>query len=161
MTTSQIQRRLVDFRFYRIQPPHPSHGQALVTSLSPLSLTWFFFFFSPPLWKLNLTPRQTNTRTHFITHSSSVYSVQIAGVSAEMTSQIILGSFPWETQPPPTPLPTLFDLQLHPTHYCHHPPFSSSVISHFLFLRLSLTHTHSSSVTSLSVNIAFLSAWQS
>lgn len=95
MTTSQIQHRLVDFGFYHIQPLHPSHGQALVTSLSPLSLTqfvWFFFSLSESL----ISKRHTNTRMHFITHSFSVYSVQIAGVIAEMTSsQIILRSFPW------------------------------------------------------------------
>ena len=62
MTTSQIQRRFVDFGFYHIHPQHPPHGQALVTSRSPLSITQFFgvFFLS---WGLILERHNTHIHT--------------------------------------------------------------------------------------------------
>lgn len=73
MTTSQIQRRLVDFRFYRIQPPHPSHGQALVTPLSPLSLTWFFFF-SPLLSGSLILHPDKQTHAHISLHTPLLFT---------------------------------------------------------------------------------------
>ncbi|KAL7393319.1 hypothetical protein ABVT39_009358 [Epinephelus coioides] len=64
MTTSQIQRRLVDFDFYHMQPPHPPHGQALFTSLSPChSLTHLLSLF------FNLKHTHTHTHTHRVHHT--------------------------------------------------------------------------------------------
>ncbi len=136
MTTSQIQRRLVDFGFYHIQPPHPSHGQALLTSLSPPSVSLFFL-----LWKLNLKLPHAHIHTHTHTHSHTdthtfPHTLLFCLLRPNSGSQHrndnksnYLGSFPWGTQSPPAPILI--------THCCHHP-----LISHPLSVCHSLTHTH-------------------
>lgn len=123
------------------------------------SLTQLFFFPSLSGSLISKRHTHTNTRMHFITHSFSVYSVQIAGVIAEMTSsQIILGSFPWTNTTNP------HSLRLAASSHTTLPSSSPQFICDFSFtFSPSVTHSRTLilSVTSLSVNIAFLSAWQS
>lgn len=149
MTTSQIQRRLVDFGFLpraaaasftwtgpSSPPSHPCH------SLTH-SLTQFGLFL---LWKLKLTPH-TDTHTHFITHTHTLLFCLLRPDSGcqrrHDNKSHYLGVI------------SVTDTTLH-THT--RLPSSSHLSSP---LRLSLTHTLIHSVTSLSVNIAFLSAWRS
>ena len=137
MTTSQIQTcRLLGF--YRIQPPHRPRGQALFTSLSPCHSLFCFF--------INLK------HTHFhITHSFCLLRPDSG--CRRWKWQIISGVISMgdtSSQPPHTLLPSS----------------SLHFIAEFFFFFFpsvcqSLTHTLIRSVTSLSVNIASLSAWQS
>lgn len=136
MTTSQILHGLVDFGL--------CHIGALVTSLSPLSLThppsWGLW----PRWRLNIK-NCTNIQRH-IAHCAHTHtpllagSVQIAGRDTEIDeAESVSGSTQRAVQPTrPRPHRALLDLE---------------VGSHFLYLCVSLSRRHSSSVWQVSVSI--------
>lgn len=134
MTTSQIQRRLVNFGFYH----HPATA----------SFSWAGSLHLP------LAPV-----THLIWDGHKlVHSHFITGSGCQRWSQIISWSFPRINQHP-TPPP----LQHAALPHTHTTPISLSSIHHLFLVSFysichSLTHTLILSVTS--VNIAFLSMWQ-
>lgn len=138
MTTSQIQRRLVNFLPHSATtsvswagPPH--------LHLTPVthSLTQYVCF---ALWKLNLKPPQP-PHTHFPLHTTFLFTPSRQRVSA-LKWQISLGSFSMGNTTPAPPTPSLI------THYSHHPPLTSSP---------SVTHSHAliRSVTSLECQYCF------
>lgn len=110
---------------------------------SPLSLSslfWFvgggglflvFFLLSGSL----ISKCPSHKQTHFITHSFSVHFVYSGYQRWNDMSNYFGVISTSNTTPPPRSTCSFI------SHCCHHRPLSSSVISHFLFLRLSLTRS--------------------
>lgn len=171
MTTSlKSKRRPVNFEVFTTSyvmgrpsspPTHPPPPP--VTPRHSVSLCFFFLFFFF-LCKLNLKKRHTHTHTNTFhnTHTPFLFTPSRQRVSA-LKWQVKLfffgggavGSFPWVTH-----THTLPSSSTSQPHHTLPPSSSSSSSPHFIWLPIFfffIIH----SVTRLSVNIAFLSTWQS
>lgn len=141
-------------------PTHPPPPPRRPPSLSQFVFFFLFFFF---LCKLNLKKHHTHTQTHFITHTLLFCLLRPdSGCQRwnDKSNYFFGGGGSGVISMGNTHTHTLPSSSTSQPHHTLPPPSSSSSSPHFIWLPIFfffIIH----SVTRLSVNIAFLSTWQS